>query len=235
MFMLNRVSPWSVPHGRPEQNRRCQRFKCRGHEHDRIRPGLDPRKGRGRVQSKAWQPKSYTRQHHGEPSYSHIQWHSKRRWIGKAYITFGAVTDPKGKTPFASYLAGIVGDPDKEAGVAGNSSYTVSCAVDPRNVFEYRSVILNLHALGDNKASNMAQYLSGTGPCTPVNPAIGDKLFVTAGTAGHFLVNEYQGIYGYFATIARVAGYERNSSFAFPDSSNCLEDVLGVVLALAVS
>ncbi|KAM0813744.1 hypothetical protein AB5N19_13743 [Seiridium cardinale] len=155
--------------------------------------------------------------------------------VGKAYITFGAVTDPKGQTPFASYLAGIVGDPDKEAGVAGGSSYTVSCVVDPRNVFEYRSVTLNLHALGDNKASNMAQYLSGAGPCTPVNPTIGDKLFATAGTAAHYLVNENRGMDGYFATIARLAGYGRNSSFAFPDSSNYLEDVLGVVSALAVS
>ncbi|KAK6080161.1 hypothetical protein SCUP515_03586 [Seiridium cupressi] len=155
--------------------------------------------------------------------------------VGKAYITFGAVTDPKGQIPFASYLVGIVGDPDKESGVAGGSSYTVNCVVDPRNVFEYRLVTLNLHALGDNKASNMAQYLSGTGACTPVNPTIGDKLFATADTASHFLVNENMGIDGYFATISRLAGYGRNSSFAFPDSSNYLENVLGVVSALAVS
>ncbi|EMR65812.1 hypothetical protein UCREL1_7204 [Eutypa lata UCREL1] len=115
-------------------------------------------------------------------------------------IVIGAVTDPAGETPFVAYLAGIVGDPDEEAGFAANSSYTVTCIVNPRNAFEYR-----------------------------------DKMFATAAIASHFLIKENEGVDGYFNTIARLAGYGRNTSFALPDSRNYLEDVLGVVSALAVS
>lgn len=150
-------------------------------------------------------------------------------------IVIGAVTDPAAETPFAAYLAGIVGDPDEEAGFAANSSYTVTCIVNPRNAFEYRSVTLNQRTLGENKGSNMAQYLSGSEPCTPVTPTIGDKMFATAAIASHFLIKENEGVDGYFNTIARLAGYGRNTSFALPDSRNYLEDVLGVVSALAVS
>lgn len=163
------------------------------------------------------------------------KWMSTTKNIFTTVIVIGAVTDPAGETPFAGYLAGIVGDPDEEVGFAANSSYTVTCIVNPRNAFEYRSVTLNQRALGENKGSNMAQYLSGPEPCTPVTPTIGDKMFATAAIASHFLIKENEGVDGYFNTIARLAGYSRNTSFALSDSRNYLEDALGVVSALAVS
>ncbi|KAI0023213.1 hypothetical protein F4780DRAFT_730388, partial [Xylariomycetidae sp. FL0641] len=145
------------------------------------------------------------------------------------------MTDPSGLVPFASYLAGTINDFDKDAGLAGGSSYAVTCIVAPRHVFAYRTVTLNLRALGDKRDSNLAQYLTGDESCTPIEPTISNKLFATAGIASHFLARENMGLDGYFSTIASIAGFDRQPPYAFPDSSNSLEDTLGLVSALAVS
>ncbi|KAI6089578.1 hypothetical protein F4821DRAFT_275977 [Hypoxylon rubiginosum] len=155
--------------------------------------------------------------------------------IGKALLGFSAVNDPTGQVPFASYLAGAINDPDEPKYRAGNSSYAVTCVVNPRNVFEYRLVTLDLRALGESKGSNLAQYMSGSLPCTPINPTISNKFFAAAGIASHQLTKEKAGTDGYIATLIALAGFHREPPYAFPDSTNALEDVLGLISGLAVS
>ncbi|KAI1265959.1 hypothetical protein F5Y18DRAFT_33606 [Xylariaceae sp. FL1019] len=155
--------------------------------------------------------------------------------IGITVLGFGAVNDPDGKIPFSSYLSGAMNDPDKSTGMGGRDTYAVTCVVDPRSAFEYRRVTLNLQALGEGKASNYAQYLSGGEACTPLVPTISSKMFAVAGTAGHLLVLENVGIDGNTASLTRLSGNHRGPPYAFPDSTNALEDVLGLVSALAVS
>ncbi|KAI6081519.1 hypothetical protein F4821DRAFT_25145 [Hypoxylon rubiginosum] len=155
--------------------------------------------------------------------------------IGKTEIVIGALTDPSGITPYASYLAGTVSYPDKSAGLAGNSTFTVTCGISSQNSFEYRSVILDFRALGQGKASNLAQYLFSEGPCTPANPTIRTELFAVAGAANHQMIRENYGIDGYLATTMSIAGFHRGPPYAFSDSSNALEDTLGLFTALAVS
>ncbi|XXG97575.1 hypothetical protein Hte_003880 [Hypoxylon texense] len=76
--------------------------------------------------------------------------------IGKALLGFSAVNDPAGQVPYASYLAGAMNDPDEPKYRAGSSTYAVMCVVNPRSAFEYRSVTLDLRALGKAKGSNLA-------------------------------------------------------------------------------
>ncbi|KAI1374378.1 hypothetical protein F4677DRAFT_461436 [Hypoxylon crocopeplum] len=155
--------------------------------------------------------------------------------VGKVLLGFGVVNDPLGQVPFASYLAGAINDPDEPKYRVGGATYAVTCVVNPRNAFEYRLVTLDLRALGEAKGSNLAQYLSGSEPCTPTNPTISNKLFTIAGIASHQLVREQSAMDGYIATLNRLAGFHREPPYAFPDSNNAFEDVLGIVSGLAVS
>ncbi|KAI2636870.1 hypothetical protein GGS26DRAFT_588414 [Hypomontagnella submonticulosa] len=155
--------------------------------------------------------------------------------VGKAVLGYSAVNDPAGQVPFASYLAGAINDPDEPKYLEGGSTYAVTCVVNPRNTFEYRSVTLDLQALGEARGSNLAQYISGAQPCTPKNPTISNKLFATAGIASHQLTTEHLGRDGYASTLIALAGFHREPPYAFPDSTNALEDVLGLVSGLAVS
>ncbi|KAJ2992564.1 hypothetical protein NUW58_g2118 [Xylaria curta] len=155
--------------------------------------------------------------------------------VGATFMVFGARNDEQGDVSFASYLAGTVNDPDDSAGRGGNATYAVTCAVDASSSFEYRRVTLDLRALGKDKGSNYAQYLSGGEPCVPSVPTIGSKLLATAGSASITLVHENLAKDGYFATLHRLSGYRRGPPYAFPESTNALEDVLGLISGLAVS
>ncbi|KAI1322599.1 hypothetical protein F5Y16DRAFT_415845 [Xylariaceae sp. FL0255] len=156
--------------------------------------------------------------------------------VGIAVIGIGAVNDPKGATTFANNLAGDINDPNNKTGLSGGDHYVVTCVVDPRNAFDYRMVTLDLRALGqEGKRSNYAQYLSGAEACTPLEPTISNKMFAVAGTAAFLLVTEATGEDGNIATLTRLAGSFRQAPYAFADSTNALEDVLGLVSALAVS
>ncbi|KAI4867143.1 hypothetical protein F4820DRAFT_224952 [Hypoxylon rubiginosum] len=155
--------------------------------------------------------------------------------IGKIELNFAAVNDPAGQVPFASYLAGAINDPDEPEYRTGSSTYSVTCVVNPHSVFEYRSVTLDLRAQDKAKDSNLAQYMSASQPCTPVNPTISNKLFAAAGTSSHLLVYEHSMLDGYIPTLIGLSGFHRKPPYAFPDSTNAFEDVLGLVSGLAVS
>jgi hypothetical protein len=160
---------------------------------------------------------------------------NKTESIGLATIVFGAFTDPEGKTPFASHLARALNDENKTVGLAGGSTYAVTCTVNPRNSFDYRMVTLDLQAIERKNGSKYAYYLSGGEPCTPVQETISNTLFVTAAVANHNLVRENFGLSGYFSTVRSIAGFDRGPPYAFANSRNALEDSLGLVAALAVS
>ncbi len=107
--------------------------------------------------------------------------------IGPGIFLFAARNDPLGNTPFAYRLAGAMNDPNITAGKGGNETYAVTCVIDARNSFDYRTVSLDLHALDRQKGpSTLARYISGGERCTPVTPTISNKLFAVAFTAQHY-------------------------------------------------
>ncbi len=154
--------------------------------------------------------------------------------IGPGLVFFGARNDPLGHTPFASPLAGTINDPNTTVGTGGNETYAVTCVIDARNSFDYRIVSLDLRAI-DRQGSTLARYVSGGEHCTPATPTISNKMFAVAVTASHDIIEENWGSSGYFTTIATLAGFNRGPPYAFPDSHNALEDVLGLIAALGVS
>ncbi|GKT45859.1 uncharacterized protein ColSpa_06040 [Colletotrichum spaethianum] len=152
-------------------------------------------------------------------------------------IVIGGYTDPAGDTPFASYIAQAVNDPDVEAGLGGSSTYAVTCSVDPTDVFEYRMVTLDTQAIGQGKGKefNVAYYVSGGEICTPVSPSTSTVRLATVLTASDYFLNERQSLDGYMQTLLGLAGTNRGPPYAFNNSRNALEDVLGVSAAMAVS
>lgn len=154
--------------------------------------------------------------------------------IGLATIFFGALNDPTGGHSFAVDLAGTMNDPNETARLP-RSTYAVTCTVNPRKSFVYRTVTLDLQAIKKRTYSGYAYYLSGGDPCTPVHETISNVLFATAATANHNLVMEGAGVDYYFSAIHNVAGLNRPAPYAFSNSRNALEDILGLVAALAVS
>ncbi|KAH8158650.1 hypothetical protein CIB48_g9588 [Xylaria polymorpha] len=155
--------------------------------------------------------------------------------VGRIGAVFGAWNDPNGQVPFANYLAGTINDPDESAGKGGHETYAVTCFIDPRSSFEYRRVTLDMRALGRGNGTDYAQYLSGGESCTPLHQTIDIKMFAIAGTASYLLVKENKNIDGNIATLTRLAGSFRKPPYAFPDSTNALEDILGLISGLAVS
>ncbi|KAI1270281.1 hypothetical protein F5Y18DRAFT_367798 [Xylariaceae sp. FL1019] len=155
--------------------------------------------------------------------------------VGQTVIAFGALNDPHGVVPYANYLAGTLNDPDHSAGTTGGETYAVTCFVNPQESFEYRRVSLDLRALGKGKSSNFGRYVSGGEPCIPSNPTISNRLFAFAGSGSYMVVTEDSALDGFPGTLVRLAGKFRGPPYAFPDSTNALEDVLGLFSALAVS
>ncbi|KAH0565361.1 hypothetical protein GP486_001244 [Trichoglossum hirsutum] len=155
--------------------------------------------------------------------------------IGRAVMAFGALTDAQGKVAWASDLAQAINDPDPNAGKAPNSTYAVTCTVDPQKVFEYRSVTLERFTPGKSNSSAYAFFLVGGEPCTPVNSTISNILFVTATMANWNIIRENFAFDGYFSTISKAAGKNRSKPYAFPNSRNAMEDVLGLISAMVVA
>jgi hypothetical protein len=155
--------------------------------------------------------------------------------IGHAVMVFGALTDAQGKVAWASDLARAINDPDPNAGKAPNSTYAITCTVNPRKVFEYRSVTLERFAPRKSNSSAYAFFLFGGERCTPVNPTISNLLFTTATMANWNILRENFGLDGYFSTISKTAGKSRGKPYAFLNSRNAMEDVLGLISAMVVA
>jgi hypothetical protein len=129
--------------------------------------------------------------------------------------------------------------------------FSVECDIDTRNgVFEYRNVTLALgrqhwnQSVSEEIAFN--RFLSASDRCTPPGAsAITDALFATVATAPYFTTYEDGGAgwaqslvnviskYGDYGHPVNECG--RTPPWAFADSSNALEDVLGLIGGLAAS
>lgn len=143
-------------------------------------------------------------------------------------LYIGGYTDPQGQVPFANFVAQMVNEPDRSAGTGGGSTYTVSCFINPNDVFEYRTVMMG-------RRPDRRQYLYGGDPCTPVSPTISKKMFAAVSASLHRLLREGYGLDGYLGTVVALAGGNRGPPYAFNNSRNALEDALGVLAAMAVA
>lgn len=156
--------------------------------------------------------------------------------IGLSLIGFGAwdATD----TAYTSVLASAMNDPMAQnltSDTAVNSTYVVTCTLDARNVFNYRTVTLDMQAIQEGIGTNFAYYLSGGEPCVPDDEVVNDVYFATAARASQAAVLENSGVSGYVATILSAAGTNRAGPYAFANSNNALEDVLGLAVGIAVA
>ncbi|ORX95136.1 hypothetical protein BCR34DRAFT_200438 [Clohesyomyces aquaticus] len=163
--------------------------------------------------------------------------------VGQSKIVFAASNGN-----YAQWLAASVG---QDIGPSHpGQTYSIECDLDARSVFEYRNVTLQIARQTANKATpkNLAftRVLSASEPCRiPGNPAVAEALAATVAMGPYFPVYEITQN-GWFQSIVNFAsstgdyGKAANESirkppFAFKDSTNALEDVLGLAGALAAS
>ncbi|KAK3380810.1 hypothetical protein B0H63DRAFT_434140 [Podospora didyma] len=180
-------------------------------------------------------------------------------YIGQAAVVFSGYNGypyDNATLSHAHDLARIMGDSNPEEGFAPNSSYIVSCWINPQPVFEHRLVTLQFnrppskHAdtttitndTDTNTGLTYTRSLVGTEKCAPATEnTVGFPQFVAAALPLWRLTNENAKVDGYFSTVNSIAWTQRGGKlpitppFAFPNSRNALEDALGVVAALGVS
>lgn len=163
--------------------------------------------------------------------------------VGQSKIVFGAANGN-----YAQWLAASVGQ-DIGASHPGQT-FSVDCDVDARDVFQYREVTLQLSRTTSDKPNaekiSYTRILTGGKPCSiPGHPAIAEALAATVALGPYFPVYEITAT-GWFQSIVDVVsktgdyGQSANKSirtppFAFNESQNALEDVLGLSGALAGS
>jgi hypothetical protein len=116
------------------------------------------------------------------------------------------------------------------------ATYVVTCTVDTRDVWEYRTVTLNLQS-SNASGSSYARSLLGHEPChpTPGTNAIDEVLIATSAAANWEILSQNQGLDGYFDLLNDLTGDNRPPPYAFNHSANALEDVLGLISALVAS
>jgi hypothetical protein len=176
---------------------------------------------------------SYTEQHVLNPatySSSMIMKMCTHGEVGQGTIVLGAV----GRNSFS--LAGTIGD-ISFLNSGNGSSYVVTCTVDTRNVYIYRTVTLTLQ-ISNVSESSYARTLQGYEPCIPRTWTIGTDLIATSAAANWQLLDQNSGLDGWFDTINYLAsgsGPAREPPWAFNNSANALEDVLGLTAALVGS
>jgi len=170
-----------------------------------------------------------------------LKWWCTHDSIGQATLLLGANFN------YHAWLAVAINDEEiPPYQVPPRYTYSIQCEVDARNVFEYRQVTLSLSASQGN-GHGFSRGLTSSGYCTPNHfSTIRDVLLATAATANHFLLTENVGNSGWFETInaltTRSGGYglsaensPRSPPWAFNDSSNALEDILGLTAAMVTS
>jgi hypothetical protein len=125
---------------------------------------------------------------------------------------------------------------------SNSSTYTVTCSVDTTNVYAYRMVTLGLQ--NENiTGSSYSGSLIGQDPCIPDVPTINDVLIATSAAANWQLLFQNLGLDGWFDSIAQLTfvhpvnttGIPRQPPWAFNNSKNALEDVLGLIAALVAA
>lgn len=152
--------------------------------------------------------------------------------VGQGTIVLGAIRR------FAYWLAMSVGD----IANSNSSTYTVTCSVDTSDVYEYRMVTLGLQNPNISESS-YSRSLIGQETCDPDVSTINDVLIATSAAANWQLLDQSAGVDGWFDSIAQLTfensvestGIPRQPPWAFNNSMNALEDVLGLTAALVAS
>ncbi|KAJ6262437.1 hypothetical protein Dda_3245 [Drechslerella dactyloides] len=132
-----------------------------------------------------------------------------------------------------------------------NDTFVVTCDVDARQSFAYRSVTLSLQnyfSIGTAQLKLYGRSLSGSvGACTPEYRTISDTLFAMTAGANWQVLDQNRGNDGLLQGLAdkvsifapwrtdEAAETPRQPPWVFPNSRNALEDVLGLTSAIVVS
>ncbi|KAF3927858.1 hypothetical protein ABW20_dc0103934 [Dactylellina cionopaga] len=157
--------------------------------------------------------------------------------VGQAIIVLGATNE------YAGWLALSVGDKETyDRSTEPDLRYVVTCNVDTRDVYEIRNVTLSLDSRSEISlgwrlsASTTNNCASGR---NNVNNDLTGLYAVTATSSWRVLIEDY-GIDGWFDSIhalsfdkTDIRAPKLRTSFAFSNSRNALEDVLGLTAALA--
>jgi len=150
--------------------------------------------------------------------------------IGQGTMVVGA------EGGYAHWLAVSLNDLTNAPPAAAGSTYIATCTVDARNIFEYREVKLHLRSTNASQTRFM-RFLNATGqPC--VGPAIIRDVIATAASANWQTLLQQAGADGWWDLVWEAASGShspRPSPYGFPQSTNALEDVLGLVSAMVTS
>jgi hypothetical protein len=145
--------------------------------------------------------------------------------VGQGTIVFGATY---------SYITWLAESMDVNISTTHpGDTWAVSCSVDTTDVFEYRAVTLSFQNVNIS-GSTYSRLLSGGEACTPEVSILGDELFATAAAANWYPLMQNEGLDGLFDLIGQLAGF-RGPPYAFNNSVNALEDVLGLTAAIVSS
>jgi len=157
--------------------------------------------------------------------------------VGQGTIALGAAWH------YAQYLSLTVGDTFWQPGNVNfnDSTYTVTCSLDTTDIFDYRTVTLNLQSSEQISQTGYTKSLVGGEPCIPDNTTVGLPQIATSAAANWRGLKEGQNLDGLFESILQVSVVNitalepRTPPWAFNDSTNALEDVLGLTAALVLS
>ncbi|KAG7409414.1 hypothetical protein Forpe1208_v011782 [Fusarium oxysporum f. sp. rapae] len=150
--------------------------------------------------------------------------------IGQGTMVIGA------EGGFAHWLAVGVNDTNGAPPAAPGSTYVVTCTVDARDVFEYREVSLQLRST-DAEQNRYMRYLKATGNKCRGPPIIRDIIATAASANWQTLFQENAGS-GWWDLVweaSNTAHGPRSAPFGFPESTNAMEDTLGLVAAMVTA
>ncbi|KAF3930624.1 hypothetical protein ABW19_dt0205550 [Dactylella cylindrospora] len=147
--------------------------------------------------------------------------------IGRGTIVVGA------EGGYAHWLAVSVGDTEGAPPTAAGEVYVVTCTVDTRDVFEYREVSLLLRNK-DTSQTRYMRFLNSTGNSCSGPPIIRDVI-ATAASANWQTLLQQAGADGWWDLVWQASGNGRSAPYAFEQSTNALEDVLGLVTAMVTA
>jgi hypothetical protein len=102
-------------------------------------------------------------------------------------------------------------------------------------MFQYRWVTVQRTIPKSNDTSRYDFIVSADEDCVPQSPTISYIQFATAASANRNILTENYGFTGYLSTLSKAAFQRQSTSFAFENSKNAIEDVLGLVSAIVVA
>jgi hypothetical protein len=154
--------------------------------------------------------------------------------VGQATIILGATFW------YAWWLALAIGKPFG-SDPHSSDTFAVTCNVDARDVFRYRNVTLSLQDTNQISKTNLGRQVAGFGEeCEIFKPEENYGLLAIAAVANWQDLQQNEGSDGWFDSINQftvdpTGSAPRLPPYAFQNSQNSLEDVLGLTAALVTS